>query len=394
MNELSSLGLILFMALLVGHLAKAMRLPEVTGYILAGVALSPSVLGWVSDRNLETLHVMSQVALGMILFSVGSALDFGHFRTMGRRIVILSIVEVAITGTLVTAAMLAAGLPWMVALILGCISTSTAPAATMMVVREQNSSGPLTDAIVAVVAVNKVIVLAGFSVVATVVSLAQGLDSSRGPLSIVADSFFWLGWELVGSVALGYLVGLLLAGWGSKVTEHGEAQILLAGSVLFSTGVSLALDLSPLIASMAVGATVVNLSGAGHHLAIALSRFDPPIYAMFFVIAGAGIDLNRLGALGLVGVAFVLARAMGKILGFRLGAKRLDFPAPVGAMLGVAMLALADLAIGLTIEVARRFPDLRESVSAVVLGAVALYETFGPIGTRLALVRSGESVPE
>lgn len=394
MNELSSLGLILFMALLTGRVARALRLPEVTGYILAGVALSPSALGWISNANLQTLHVMSQVALGMILFSIGSALDLTHFRGMGRSIVLLSIVEAALTGTVVGAVMLALGLDWRVALILGCISMSTAPAATMMVVREQNASGPLTDAIVSVVAVNKVVVLAAFSLVAAAVTLGQGLNGSQAFHAVIGESVYWLFWELLGSAALGFLVGLLLAGWGATLTDHGEAQILLAGSVLFCIGVSLALHLSPLISSMAIGVTVVNLSGTGQRMAAALSRFDPPIYAMFFVIAGAGIHLDRLTSLGAAGLLFIAARAVGKVAGFRVGCKRFGFAPQVASLLGVAMLSLADLAVGLTIEVARRFPDIQESVAAIVLGAVAFYETLGPIGTRAALLRSRESSPE
>jgi Kef-type K+ transport system membrane component KefB len=393
-NELSSLGLILFMALLTGRVARAVRLPEVTGYILAGVALSPSALGWISNANLQTLHVMSQVALGMILFSIGSALDLTHFRGMGRSIVLLSTIEAALTGTIVTAVMLALGLDWRVALLLGCIAMSTAPAATMMVVREQNASGPLTDAIVSVVAVNKVVVLVAFSLVAAAVTMGQGFSGSHELHSIVGESAYWLIWELFGSAALGYLVGVLLAAWGSTLTEHGEAQILLAGSVLFCIGVSLALHLSPLISSMAVGVTVVNLSGTSQRMAAALSRFDPPIYAMFFVIAGAGIHLDRLTSLGAAGLLFIAARALGKVAGFRIGCKRLGFSPQVGNLLGVSMLSLADLAVGLTIEVARRFPEIQESVAAIVLGAVAFYETLGPIGTRAALLRSRESSSE
>jgi hypothetical protein len=143
---------------------------------------------------------------------------------------------------------------------------------------------------------------------------------------------------------------------------------------------------------MAVGATVVNLSGTSQRLAAALSRFDPPIYAVFFVIAGAGIEVDRFTSLGLAGAAFILARGAGKILGFRWGCSRSGIPSQTGILLGLSMLALADLAVGLTVEVARRFPELRGSVSPIVLGAVALFETLGPIGTRFAILRSGEAV--
>jgi hypothetical protein len=126
---------------------------------------------------------------------------------------------------------------------------------------------------------------------------------------------------------------------------------------------------------------------------VALSRFDPPIYAVFFVIAGAGIEVDKLMSLGAAGIGFILARGVGKIAGFRVGCARTDLSPQVGMFLGLAMLALADLAVGLTIEVARRFPELRLSVSPIVLGAVAFYETLGPIGTRIAILRSGEAAP-
>jgi Kef-type K+ transport system membrane component KefB len=310
---------------------------------------------------------------------------------MGRRVLTIVVIETAVTGVLVTTLLLLVGLAWPIALILGCIAMPTAPAATMMVLREYDSSGPLTDTIIAVVAVNNIVVLVAFTMVATVVTLGQGMGAEQSVWVTVGHSAFWLIWELAGSVALGYLVGLMLAGWGSKLTEHGEAQILLAGSVLFCIGVALLFELSPLIASMAVGVTVVNLSGTSHRLAGALSRFDPPIYAIFFVIAGAGIEIDRLTTLGLAGGAFILARTTGKVFGFRLGCYRSGFPVKGGLWLGLSMLALADLAVGLTIEVARRFPELRSSVSPIVLGAVAVYETLGPIGTRLAILRSGEA---
>ena len=392
MNELSSLGLILLMALLIGRLARELKVPEVTGFILAGVAVGPSWLGWVNSDNLEALHVMSQVALGMILFSVGSALDLSHFRRSGSQILTVAATEAGLTGALVGICMLAVGVPWPTAMLLGCISMSTAPAATMMVLREHDSRGPLTDAIVAVVALNKVVVLAAFSVVATVITLANGIQGPQDAMAVIGQSSFALVWELAGSLALGYLVGLLLAGWGSTLTAHGEVQILLVGSVLFCIGASIALELSPLISSMAVGVTVVNLSRTSQRLAVALSRFDPPIYAVFFVIAGASIDVGRLTSLGVVGGAYILARGLGKILGCRLGCGRSRLPPPVGTLLGVSLLSLADLAVGLTVEVARRFPDLSDSVAPVVLAAVAVYETLGPLGTRFAILRSGEAV--
>ena len=192
-------------------------------------------------------------------------------------------------------------------------------------------------------------------------------------------------------MALGFLVGLLLARWASTITETGETLILLGGSILFCVGVARVLELSPLIASMAVGATMVNLSQRSQPLFETLSEADPPFYAIFFVLAGADLDLSLVQSLGLVGVVYLVGRAVGKFLGARYGARRLNLADSVQRYLGLTLLAQAGLAVGLTISTEHRFPEYAPAVSAIVLASVAIYELFGPISTRWALMRSGES---
>ena len=154
MDELTSLGLILLLALLAGHLVKVVRIPEVTGYILAGIALGPSVLGWVTAENLAALEVLSEVALGLILFSVGSVFQFSRFRRLGRQFLYLTLAESVLASVIVTAGVLAVGQPWQVAALLGTIAIATAPASTLMVIRECDSAGPLTDNLLGIIAVN------------------------------------------------------------------------------------------------------------------------------------------------------------------------------------------------------------------------------------------------
>jgi Kef-type K+ transport system membrane component KefB len=136
MNELTSIGLILLLALMAGHLVKVLRVPEVTGYILVGVALGPSLLGWLTQDDLAALGVLSEVALGLILFSVGSVFEFSLFRRIGRQVLIVTIIESAVAAAFVTGGALAMGQSWPVALLLGTIATATAPASTLMVIRE------------------------------------------------------------------------------------------------------------------------------------------------------------------------------------------------------------------------------------------------------------------
>jgi Kef-type K+ transport system membrane component KefB len=266
---------------------------------------------------------------------------------------------------------------------------STAPAATLMVLRECDSRGPLTDTVRGVVAVNKVVVLAVFTLVTALIRLSRPTNASV--LNIVYDASFTFVWELLGSAALGFLLGLMLAGWCSRIKDHGEVQMLLAGSILLCVGVSLVLDLSPLLSSLAVGATMVNLTPATQRLSAALERLDPPLYAIFFVVAGADLDIGKVGALGALGAGYVLARTAGKVFGARIGARFLGFDPYQQRWIGLAILAQADLAIALSLEVARRFPEYAVTMSTIVLGAVCVFEVLGPIATRHALIGSGEA---
>jgi Kef-type K+ transport system membrane component KefB len=390
-NELASVGLILLFALFAGHIVKFLRIPEVTGYILAGVALGPSGFGWISHDNLTSLNVFSEVALGLILFSIGGVFEISRLRSFGRNVSYITICESTLAGILVAAGMLAAGQSWQVSFLLGAIAIETAAASTLMVMRECNSEGPLTDTLTGVIALNNIFSLIAFSIVASAIELTMRRPDSL--LEAVWLMVFPITWQLVGSVALGYLVGLLLASWASQVHEHGEVLILLSGSVLLAVGVSNVLDLSPLIASLAVGGTMVNLSARSRGLFKVLSQTDPPLYAIFFVIAGADLNLALLPSLGTLGLIYTAGRAVGKLAGTTWATRRLQMHASVQRMLGFSMLSQAGLAIGLVLVTNERLPHLASTVTTVVLAAVALFELVGPISARLALMRSGEAKP-
>ncbi len=393
MNELSSLGLILLFALAAGHMVKFLRIPEVTGYILAGVAVGPSGLGWVSQENLAALEVFSEVALGLILFSIGAIFEFRRVRQTGPAVLRITAAESILAAFLVSCCMLALGQDWQVALLLGSIAIATAPASTLMVVRERNASGPLTDTLVSVIGVNNLVCLIAFAIAATILDLSM-VGSGEEILITLYRSGYMLIWQMAGSAALGFLVGLLLAAWATRVTEHGEVLILFTGCVLLCVGAAMVLDLSTLIASLAVGATMANLSAHTRRMLQTISRSDPPFYAIFFVIAGADLDLGRIQSLGLVGLVYVLARATGKVVGTRYSSERLGMHPHVQRYLGFGLMAQAGLAIGLTIAVDRQYPEYALAVNTIVLAAVTISEIIGPIAARIAIDRSGEARPE
>lgn len=391
MNQLASLGLILLISLLAGHLVKFARVPEVTGYILAGLALGPSGLGWIGEHNVAGLGVFSEVALGMILFSIGSIFQLEHFRQIQRTVLKITLTDAAIVFVLVSLTMLVLRQSWPASLILGVVAMETAAATTLMVMREYNTSGPFTDTLTGMIAINNVLCLLAFSVLVAVLQISNAwAQSESGNSGAIYRFIYMLLWQLVGSVALGYLVGALLSSWAPKVVEHGETLILLIGCLLLAVGLAVYLELSTLITSLAIGATAANFSSHGRRLASVQARTDPPFYAIFFVIAGANMHIELLKSLGLVGAGYVLARGVAKMLGAHFGAKGTDLPSGAKANIRYATLSHAGLAIGLVLGLQSRLPALAPAIATITLAAILFYELFGPVSTRLAFIRSGE----
>ncbi len=391
MNELISVGLILLLALLAGHAVKLLRIPEVTGYILTGIVLGPSVLGWVSDRNLAALEILSEVALGLILFSIGTIFELGQFRRVGRKLGIVTVFEAALTCALVIGGLVAVGVRLPVAAVLGVMAIETAAASTLMVIRECNARGPVTEILTGLFALDNLVCLFLFNIIVTVVQFTSA--SGAGAESIVS-AVLHVGWQFVGAIALGYLIGFLLSAWSMRVVEHGEQLILLAGCVLLCVGASKWLSVSALVANLTIGATVVNLSERSRRLFESLSKTDPPLYAIFFVLAGANLDASRLMTIGAAGTAYVVARAAGKLLGATIGARVAALSAIQQRWIPRSMLAQAGLAVGLTLTLGRRLPELAPAITTIVLSAVIIFEIIGPLAVRWSIIQSGEAQPE
>ena len=259
-----------------------------------------------------------------------------------------------------------------------------------MVIRECNSAGPVTENLLGLIAVNNLLCIAAYAIVAAMIDLTSGLGGTT-LFDAAYRAVYPLVWQLAGSAALGFLIGLLLAGWSTQVTETGEMLILLAGSILLCVGVAHLLDLSALVASLAVGATMVNLTAHSRSLFDTLAGTDPPFYAIFFVIAGADLDLTLVPAMGTVGLVYVGGRAIGKFGGAVAGARWLRLEPNVQHFLGFGLIAQAGLAVGLTLAIEQRYDSFTPTVSTVILAAVVIFEMVGPLSTRFALVRSGEA---
>jgi Kef-type K+ transport system membrane component KefB len=389
LNEILSVGLILIAAVIAGHLAQLVRVPEVTGYLLVGLALGPSALDLVSHDNVATLGFLSEVALGLILFNIGAIFETSNFRRVGSGVVRVTLWEATLAMVCVAAVLLTLGLAWPLALLLGVVAMETAPATTLMVLNEYDARGPLTERLLALVAMNNMYVLVTFGAVSALVTALA--PSSDGLLLGTYRAVYGVAWTTFGSIALGALLGLAADMLASRAKETGEAMIVAAGVVLIALGASRYLGLSPLIATLALGATVANASVHGTRLLKALGGADPPLYAAFFVLAGAELTPDALRGLGLIGVGYIVARAAGKIAGARIGLRAADVPDIVRRQLGLCLISSSSLAVGLTIQIRAAFPDYAATVTPVVLGAVLVFEIVGPLLTRRALLLTGEA---
>ena len=376
-------------ALLAGHLAQLVRVPEVTGYLIVGVLIGPAALDLISHDNISTLGFLSDVALGLILFNIGVIFEAGNFRLVGRGVVRITLWEASLAFVLVFGVLMLSGMTLPIALLLAVVAMETAPATTLMVLNEYDAKGPMTDRLLALVALNNLFVLAAFGVVTAGLTL---FDPGNGTwLSAGYRAGHGLLWTTVGSVALGAMLGLIMDVLASRAKESGEAMILSIGVVLIAVGASRWLGLSPLISTLALGATFANASEHGDRLLRVLGRADPPLYAAFFVLAGAELQPSSVLGLGLVGVGYTVARAVGKIAGARIGLRNQDVSPLVRQQLGFCLVSSSSLAVGLTIQIRSAFPLYAETITGIVLAAVVIFEVVGPLLTRRALVVTGEA---
>lgn len=389
MNEILSVGLILMSAVIAGHLAQLVRVPEVTGYLLIGVVIGPAAFDLITHENITTLGFLSEVALGLILFNIGSIFEANNFKAVGRGVLRITLWEASLAFVLVTVALLLSGLAPPIALLLGVVAMETAPATTLMVLNEYDARGPMTDRLRALVALNNMYVLIVFGIVTAGLTLLQSADG--GPLLAAYRAVHGLLWTTVGSVALGAVLGLAMDLLAARAKESGEAMILSIGTVLIAVGASRWLGVSPLIATLALGATIANASSRGDRLLHALGRADPPLYAAFFVLAGAELQPASVLGLGMIGVTYTVARATGKIAGARIGLRGQDVPPLVRRHLGLCLVSSSSLAVGLTIQIRTAFPEYAATVTGIVLAAVVIFEIIGPLLTRRALLATGEA---
>ena len=392
-HALFSLGILLLFGFLIGKIANRIGLPEITGYIVAGLVIGEAFLGVIPPHMDEGLGLVTEVALGLIAVTIGGEFSWVKLKRLGTTIVIVTLVQLIMAFGVVSLVMPLLGIPLPFALLLGAIASATAPAATVAIVQSLRAQGLFIDYLYGVVALDDAGAVILFGIVFAIASSLLG-DASGGAAHVIVHAISEVGL----SVAVGAVTGIAIHALSFRRTNQNEVLITTLGVLFLSTALAIVFELSPLLCNMTAGALIINLSPDNHRIFRILRPLSPPVYALFFVIAGTELRpsvFTNLTILG-YGVAYIAARAIGKYGGVWLGCKIAKTPPLIRSYLGVCMLPQAGVAIGLVllIEASPAMQSLPEiyqpmiiTLVNIILLSVFVNEMIGPPLSRFAIVR-------
>lgn len=384
-NTLFYLALLLFSGLLFGRAVKYLKLPNVTGYLIAGLVLGPYVLNLIPRDVVTGFELISEMALAFIAFSIGSEFKISYLKKVGISPVVIAIFEGLTASVLVTVLLVLFGFDFEISLLLGAIASATAPAATIMVVKQYEARGPLTETLLSVVALDDAVALIAFGFSMAVVNTMIHPGESSLAMSIIRPFL-----EIIGSLALGFALGFLFKVPLRFFKKDSNRTIITVGFIFLGSALATMLGLSSLLLCMCMGAMLANVSDSARSIFKLADNITPPIFLMFFVVSGAELDITILPKIGIIGIIYVIARVAGKVLGASVGAVLMKSPETVKKYLGLTLIPQAGVAIGLSLIAARTLPDYGPTIRAVVLCATLIYELTGPAVTRIGLEKSGE----
>ena len=396
--------------LLMSRLTKLLNLPAVTAYLIAGLVLGPFVLGRLgvqgmgfhSLEQVEGFSALTQTALGFIAFTIGNEFRLSQLKTFGSKAITIGILQAVITTVLVDLILIALHLifPEYItvssALVLGAIASATAPAATLMVVRQYKAEGPLTKLLMLVVAIDDAV---GLVLFALSFGIANALDAgSFNLVSVLAEPLL----EVVLSLVLGAVMGYLLNFIEQFFHSRSKRMAISVAFVLLTVGLSsmkfqigpVHIGFSLLLVCMMTGTVFCNICSTSEELMSRVEGWTVPLNILFFVISGAELDLNVLiqPTTLLIGVIYIIARSAGKYYGANLSCQLTKCGPKITSNLGITLLPQAGVALGMAVMAAKL--NGGDRVRNVVLFAVLIYELVGPALTKMALTRAGEINPE
>ena len=383
--------------LLFTRIVKLVKLPNVTGYLIAGLLIGPSVLGLIDKATVESFDMIVTLALGFIAFSIGGEFQLGTLKKLGKNVTVITFFQALGAVAVVFVVLLVAGLCGALGedylpmvFTLSAIATATAPAATLLVVRQYKAHGPVTETLLPVVAMDDAI---GLMIFAIFNAIAVAIASGETPTvtTMLLDPLL----EIFLSLLIGFALGLVVALCTRVFKSRANRLCLCITATVIGVALADMWGLSSLLLCMMIGAVFSNLGFEVDRVLEGTDRWTPPLFMLFFVISGADLDLSILPTVGILGALYIIARALGKYFGAMAGAAVVKADPNIRKYLGITLLPQAGVAVGMAQIALSEFTALGESdigrkIQAVVLCATLVYEIVGPVLTKISLKKAGE----
>ena len=407
---LFSLSISLLAGLLLSRLAKKVQLPAVSAYLIAGVLIGPFMLGalgipgiGITESQVEGFGIISDLALGFIAFSMGNEFRLAQLKKIGKQATIIGVFQALFTTVVVDVVLI--GLHFIIpdklslpsAIVLASVATATAPAATLMVVKQYKAKGPVTDVLLPVVALDDAVGLVVFAISFGVAkSIATG---AVGVLSVILEPLL----EILLSLALGFVMGLLFTLCERYFHSRSKRMAVTVTFVMMTVAISclqfqigsVHISFSSLLACMMLGTVFCNFCDVSEELMERADRWTTPVLILFFVISGAGLELSVFAdaTVVVIGIVYIIARSLGKYFGAGISARLTKSDPNIIKYLGITLLPQAGVALGMAIKAMELGPD-GAIVRNITLFAVMIYEIIGPFLTKIALTKAGDIQPE
>lgn len=417
MNALLIIGIALILGLLSTRLMKLIGLPNVTGYLVVGLIIGPYALGRVMPESynaaFDGLGIVSSVALGFIGFSIGVEFKLSHIKEIGKSAITITFCQallatICVDVVLIVVSLLipSLGMETYEAVILGAIATATAPAATLMVVRQYKAKGVVTGTLLPVVALDDAVGLIVFAI-----SNSIALSMASGTAITALDIVVWPLVEIIVSLGVGAAIGALLSLIPRFFKSRDNRLIACIIAVFLSLGIcelfsalkesgKLPFGLSDLLVCMMAGAMFVNLRNEAHQMMEGVDRWTPIVLMLFFILSGAELDVTMFSSIGIIVciLLYIVARCCGKYFGTMLGATITKSDPNVKKYLGITLFPQAGVAIGMATMCKNEFEraglaEIGAKIVTITMCAVMIYELIGPFLTKWSLMRAGEIDP-
>ena len=411
-TTLLTVSLALLAGLMLSRLAKLLHLPAVTAYLIAGVLIGPYCLGafgvkglgFINLADVKSYSLICEVALGFIAFSIGNEFRLSQLKKIGKQATVIGVAQALITTVIVDAALIALhfampeALPLPAAIVLGAVATATAPAATLMVVRQYKAKGPVTDILLPVVALDDAV---GLVVFAVSFGIAKAVGTGHADaVSILVEPIL----EVVLSLVLGAIMGFLFHFSERFFHSNTKRLGMSVAFVLLTVALSMLefnigrvhVCFSSLLVCMMLGTVFCNICDFSEELMGRVDKWATPVLILFFVISGAELELSVFSSLSVViiGVVYIISRSIGKYWGAYASSYLMKCDKNIIKYLGITLLPQAGVALGMAIKAREELGAEGAIVANITLFAVLIYEIFGPLLTKIALTKAGDIKPE